>query len=211
MTEGRSVLSGVKGVLRKVVRRAWMKRALQGTSASDNFSQLDRAYRLADPWNMESALEQARFQATAALLERNFGRVPRLLEIGCGEGHQSRALAPWCEQLYGIDVSPIAIARAKQRMPQGQFAACDLFTRPWGDDHEPYDLVTACEVLYYMRDIPRVLHEMSRISRACLVTFFAPAARRVAPHLTEIVGLQQGWFYHGSTVWLACWWSNRRD
>jgi len=49
---------------------------------------------------------------------------------------------------------------------------------------------------------------MSELGRNCLVTIFAPAARRVGPHLDRIEGLQKDWIWHGGTVWLVCWWRN---
>lgn len=204
------MVAKVGGLARKVVRRVWMRQALKGAGGSDNYGQLERAYRLADPWNMNSPLEQARFDATAALVRQHFGHVGSMLEIGCGEAHQSLSFAPLCSQLYGIDVSETAVGRARARLPGGQFAACDIYKLPWSREQDAYDLVLACEVLYYMRDIPRAVHEMSRLGRNCLVTFFAPAARRVAPHLEAIPNLHKAWFCHQSTVWLACWWSNRR-
>ena len=78
---------------------------------------------------------------------------------------------------------------------------------PWplaGGDR--YDLVVACEVLYYMRDIPAAIDQMSRLGRACFVTFFCPSARLVADHLAGIPGLRRGWLYHDPYAWLWAYW-----
>jgi len=194
--------------LRKAVRRAWMKYAMRGVGGADDYGRLDLAYRLGDPWNMESPLEQARFAATNALIERRFGRVASLLEVGCGEGHQTRALAAVADEVHGIDVSPTAVERARERLPTAHFAATDIHGQPWGGEQGRFDLVVACEVLYYIKDIPATLARMSHLGRACLVTFFVPALGRVGPHLEDIPGLQKDWIHSGGETWLACWWRN---
>ena len=80
-------------LLRKAQRRLWMKYALRGVGGNDNHARLDLAYRMPDPWNMESPMERARFEATNAVIEQAFGRVGSVMEIGCGEGHQTQYLA----------------------------------------------------------------------------------------------------------------------
>jgi cyclopropane fatty-acyl-phospholipid synthase-like methyltransferase len=200
--------SKIKALLQKVKRRTWMKYALRGVGPNDNFERLELAYTIEDPWNMDSPGEIARFEATNRIIKREFGHVQSLLEIGCGEGHQSRYLAEAADQLHGLDVSEKAVERARARVPDGQFAAADLFSQPWQQSTPRFDLVTACEVLYYMSDVERTLARMSELGRHCLVTIFAPAARRVGPHLERIEGLQKDWIWHGGTVWLVCWWRN---
>lgn len=198
------MFAGTARLLKKAQRRLWMKYALRGVGGSDNHSRLDLAYNVEDPWNMDSALEQARFRATNRIIEDNFGRVGSLLEIGCGEGHQTQYLARLSDQQYGIDVSAHAIARARQRLPQAHFAATDLFNLPWPDQR--FDLITACEVLYYLSDPAATLQRMRQLGRSGLVTFFAPASGRIGPHLDAIPGLHKDWIYHGGTSWLVGWW-----
>ena len=195
-------------MLRKARRRLWMKYALRGVGGSDNHARLDLAYAVEDPWNMESTLERARFEQTNAVIERAFGRVGSVLELGCGEGHQTEWLARMSERQYGVDVSPQAIARAKLRVPGAEFAATDVFGQPWGDEPGRFDLVTACEVLYYLSDPAATLARMRTLGRNGLVTFFAPACGRVGPHLDAIPGLHKDWIYQGGTAWLVAWWRN---
>lgn len=195
--------------LRKFTRRMWMKYAMRGVGGADNYDRLDMAYALGDPWNMESPAEQRRFEMTNALIERAFGRVGSVLEVGCGEGHQTRALRRLADEVYGIDVSAKAIERARERLPDAQFAAADIHQQPWGDAQDRFDLVVACEVLYYIKDVPATIARMRHLGRACFVTFFAPALGRVSHHLDGIEGLQKDWMQHGGETWLVCWWRNR--
>lgn len=193
-------------LLRKARRRLWMKYALRNVGGNDNHARLDLAYVVEDPWNMESALERARFEATNAVIERAFGRVGSVLELGCGEGHQTQWLARLSDEQYGVDVSAHAIERARQRLPSAQFAATDVFGQPWGDAPGRFDLVTACEVLYYLSDPAATLARMRHLGRNGLVTFFAPACGRVGPHVEAIPGLHKEWIFHGGTAWLVGWW-----
>lgn len=190
----------------KAVRRLWMKYAMRGVTVADNYTRLNLAYSLADPWNMDSALERARFEATNEMVNRNFGPVHSLLEIGCGEGHQSAHLRLLADRIYGIDVSARAIERARLRVPDGTFAACDIAGQPWGDEVGRFDLVVACEVLYYIKDIPATVARMRHLGRGGFVTFFAPAMGIVNPHLGGIPGIQKDWMQAYGTTWLAAWW-----
>jgi 2-polyprenyl-3-methyl-5-hydroxy-6-metoxy-1,4-benzoquinol methylase len=198
----------IKAKVEKALRRTWMKYAMRGVGGADNHARLDLAYSVADPWHMDSPTEQARFAGTNRLIERDIGRVGSLLEIGCGEGHQTEHLARLADRIYGIDVSAKAIERASARLPQAQFAACDIYGQPWGETRGRFALVTACEVLYYVKDIPATIERMSQLGQVCLVTIFSPALQRVGPHLERVPGLHKDWIGHGGTVWLTCWWRN---
>lgn len=193
---------------RKALRRSWMKYALRGVGGADNHARLELAYRIPDPWNMDSPLERLRFERTSAIIERHFPHVGSILEIGCGEGHQSKYLQPLCDELFGIDVSETAVERARKRLPRAQFAAADLFAQPWGNAAGRFDLVVACEVLYYIADVPRTLDEMSRLGKSCLVTVFAPALGRVGAALEAIPNLRKDWFAGQGTQWAVAFWEN---
>lgn len=192
---------------RVLLAKLWRRYALRKLSASDNHEGMQRLYALPDPWDMRSEREQARFVQTNALIEELMGPVGSVLEIGCGEGHQSKHLALLCDRLDGIDVSERAVLRARSRAPRCRFGVGEVSTLPWTlPDGERYDLVVACEVLYYMNDIEATLRAMSRQGRACLVTFFCPSARLVAPHLVNMPGVQRGWLFHDPYAWLWAYW-----
>ncbi|MBX3727248.1 MAG: class I SAM-dependent methyltransferase [Xanthomonadales bacterium] len=194
--------------LARGARRLWMKYAMRGVGGADAWQRLDHAYAVPDPWHMDSALEQARFAQTNALIAATFGRVGSILELGCGEGHQTRWLREVADQVCGIDVSARAIERARLRVPEADFAVADIHGQPFGDQPGRFDLVVACEVLYYIKDIPATLTRMSELGRDCLATFYAPALSRVGPHLAAIPDLHKDWMQHNGVTWLVCWWRN---
>jgi trans-aconitate methyltransferase len=203
-------LHGIKQKARRVARRVWMKQALRGISDNDAYDRLERAYRVTDPWNLDSPVEHARFAATNEILSRQFGKVRDLLEIGCGEGVQSAYLQQLTERLHGIDVSPTAVARARERLPNAHFHAGDLAQQPWNHDGTRFDLAVACEVLYYVRDVRGTLAQMNRLADKCFVSFFAPEAHKLSDLIQEMPDVQRSWHSHQGATWLMAWWENPR-
>lgn len=202
------VVQKLRGRAREVARRTWMKYALRGVRQSDAHGRLDLAYKIADPWHMNAAREQHRFAETNRVIQDHVSeRFERVLEIGCGEGHQSEYLARLTDKLTGIDVSPTAVERARRRAPSVDFVAGDLFAQPWAREPGRFDLVTACEVLYYMSDMPRFLRAMDDLGGACLVSYFAPAARLCEAPVMAMPGARQMRFRHEDTEWVAAWWT----
>lgn len=192
---------------RKLVSKVWRRYAMRGIGANDNHAGLDKLYALPDPWGMTTAREQSRFEQTNAVIAAHAGRVGTLLEIGSGEGHQSEHLTQLCDQLYGLDVSDRAVERARERLPAARFGVGEITALPWAPpEGGKYDLVVACEVLYYLSDIGKAVEAMSTLGRACLVTFFCPSARRVAEHLQDLPGVRRGWIYHDPYAWLWAYW-----
>jgi len=195
-----------------VVRRTWMRYALRGVSQADAHRRLDLAYKVRDPWKMDSPKEQFRFAETNRIVHRGViapaDRLGSLLEIGTGEGHQTEHLARLCDQLSGIDVSPTAIARARQRVPTATLYAGDLHDQPWVGEAHRYDLVTAFEVLYYLKDIPKMLAAMSRLGRSCAVSYFAPSARIVEAPLQAMPIVGRDSFRFEDVEWRIVWWRN---
>lgn len=201
------LVAGEGAPARTIVSKVWRRYAMRGIGGNDNHAALETLYALPDPWGMTTQREQSRFAQTNAVIAAHAGHVGTLLEIGSGEGHQSEHLAKLCDQLYGLDVSERAVERARARLPEARFGVGEVTALPW----EPptggkYDLVVACEVLYYLSDIGRAVEAMSQLGRACLVTFFCPSARRVAEHLQDIPGVRRGWIYHDPYAWLWAYW-----
>ena len=92
---------------------------------------------------------------------------PRILDIGCGKGfllYDFLKVIPDAE-IYGIDISPYAIANSKEeirdRLQVG--SATDL---PWPDDH--FDLVISITTLHNLHayDLDLALREMERVGKS---------------------------------------------
>jgi 2-polyprenyl-3-methyl-5-hydroxy-6-metoxy-1,4-benzoquinol methylase len=176
---------------------------------SNDYKKIDRIYIVNDPWFMDSPNEQHRFLETNRLILENFGKVDKLLEIGCGEGHQSLWLQRICDRLIGVDVSARAVDRAQKRCPGKEFLVGDVFSQKVVSK-APYDLVVACEVLYYISDVPAVLKKISELGRNCLVTYFDREIKTLDQHLLLWPGAASKNIEFGGFRWKAAWWRNKR-
>ena len=203
---------GFRGALASFFRRRWRRLNLRGVERADAHLRLELLYRLSDPWNMESERERFRFIETSRILRRELvapaERVDSILEIGCGEGHQSEHLAPLCRSLTGIDISGTAVRRARRRLPGATFESGDLLARPWVAERRRFDVVTAFEVLYYMKDMARMLEVMSALGRSCIVSYYEPSASIVEPQLAALRLDGRESFRHGDVEWRVAWWRN---
>jgi trans-aconitate methyltransferase len=192
--------------VRTLLRDKWMGAVLRKVGPKDQHKRLDMAYVIEDPWNLDSPRQYARFAGTNAQILAAFGHVGTALEIGCGEGVQTMTLTEVADNVTGIDISPRAIERARRRLPTVTFHAGDLHEQPWVNEPNQFDLVVACEVLYYMSDIPRTLAAMTSLAPHRFVTYYAPRGDIVAHHLANIPGLQTSTLESEGTTWHTAWW-----
>jgi ubiquinone/menaquinone biosynthesis C-methylase UbiE len=82
------------------------------------------------------------------------------LDVGCGTGYSSVALAQYCDQVFGVDPSPSMLAEG-QRHPK------ITYIRGSGDslDHLPvqtFDIVTFAGSLFYAKT-ERLRHQLIRV------------------------------------------------
>jgi SAM-dependent methyltransferase len=187
------------------LRKIWMRIALRNVRYSNNVKSLDRFYMLKDPWVMSSIREQYRFEETNRLIQEKFGRVGSLLEIGCGEGHQSVHLQKVCDCLTGLDVSGRAIERARMRCPNGVFLVGNVFTKEVNTLYK-FDLVVACEVLYYLKEIPLALQRIRAIGDKGLVTYFDGEMENMDQYVLPLTGVASKIWEFNHSRWRAAWW-----
>jgi len=174
---------------------------------SNDCKKMDNFYMLNDPWSMALPFQQYRFSETNRLILEKFGRVGSLLEIGCGEGHQSLHLRKVCDSLTGLDVSHRAVKRARSKCSKGEFLVGDVFSSEI-DARAPFDLVVACEVLYYMSDITIALRRIQAVGRNSLVTYFAGEMETLDPEVLSLSGAVSEILEFKHARWRAAWWSN---
>ena len=112
----------------------------------------DRLYRSTDdPYGTESPqfrYQRRKYRALLSILpKRLYGDV---LDIGCGLGAFSRALAPYAERVLGMDVSLHAVSQARS-LSAGfanlQFEQGDIQSF---DSPRRFNLVVLADVIYYL-------------------------------------------------------------
>ena len=111
----------------------------------------EHGYETPDYWEGVYAGEPWNWAVDALLPEIAAGLTPgAALDIGCGEGQNCRFLAGRGWDVLGIDFSPTAIGRARERaVPGTTFAVADA--RVWKPDSQ-FDLVISTYALGSRRD-----------------------------------------------------------
>ena len=94
-------------------------------------------------------LQMERAATILRLLRCTGGRGPRILDLGCGGGWLTAILDQFGPST-GIDLSGAAMAEARERHPQIEFLAGDVFAMEL--EKEAYDIVVSQEVLEHVED-----------------------------------------------------------
>ncbi len=89
----------------------------------------------------------------------------RILDIGCGGGFLSNALARQGYKVTGVDLSKESLEVAKKYdiTKSVKYIAADAFQLPFAD--ESFDVVTAMDFLEHIEDPARAIKEFSRVIR----------------------------------------------
>jgi 2-polyprenyl-3-methyl-5-hydroxy-6-metoxy-1,4-benzoquinol methylase len=185
------------------------------TFLKSRFNRANRLYATPDPWHLETPREQFRFAETNRLIAEHIGEhFASILEVGCGEGHQTQYLEQLANKVYGVDISARAISRATRRCPQSKFSEGDIFTFHFTEPSaSKFDLVTAFEVLHYLSDdsLASTLEKMCELGAACMVSYVEKHRPHVDPHIRKIPGIQTASLSFTDTryvKWEVAWWKN---
>ena len=86
-----------------------------------------------------------------------------MLDVGCHSGTFTEDILKKIKtkEVYGIDISPSAIALAKKRIPHGHFEVSDAAKLPFKDNF--FEAVFCLEVLEHVDNPQEVLNEIKRV------------------------------------------------
>lgn len=99
------------------------------------------------------------------VLERvGIGHGSELLDAGCGAGLAAQLAAQRGAVVSGFDATPALLAIAAERVPNGEFAAGDLESLPYGDD--AFDAVVGFNSFQYAASPRGALEQARRVARA---------------------------------------------
>ena len=102
-----------------------------------------------DPWGYDAHWYEARKrQICLALLTKP--RYPKVLEVGCSNGHLSFHLAQRAEQLVCIDVSESAVRLASERLKELEHVVVENSKIPEDYSIQKFDLILISEMAYYL-------------------------------------------------------------
>jgi SAM-dependent methyltransferase len=89
-----------------------------------------------------------------------------VLDVGCGTGAFCAFAASQGSLVAGADAAADRIARARERVPDGDFEVALMEELPWTDG--AFDVVTGFNSFQYALDVPVALAEAARVSRGLL-------------------------------------------
>jgi len=118
----------------------------------------NRYYATPDPWHISRA--RFRDKVLRRCLKR-FVRNKSVLELGCGEGHLTQAVFYKARSVTGVDISDVAIGRAKSlNLANARFENADLLHTAFNG----YDVIAAIECIHYLshRDQGAFLEKVAR-------------------------------------------------
>jgi 2-polyprenyl-6-hydroxyphenyl methylase/3-demethylubiquinone-9 3-methyltransferase len=140
--------------------------------------------RLRNPW----------VSAMIARKRREAGVAPaaRVLDIGCGAGFLTNALAGEGHEVTGIDASPASLAVAGSHDPTRtvRYVAGDALSLPFAD--ASFDVVCAMDFLEHVEEPARVVAEAARVLTPGGLFFFHTFDRNPIAWLIAIKGVE--WF-----------------
>jgi len=131
--------------------------------------------RSEDPWGFATSdYEREKYADTLAAL--GGAHFARGLEVGCSIGVFTERLADLCNELVAVDVSELALARARRRLAERPGVTLEATTFPEEMPHGPFDLVVCSEVLYYLDE------DAFGLATACLRAALRSGATVLAVH-----------------------------
>ncbi len=87
----------------------------------------------------------------------------KILDVACGLGRLLEACLPFDASLYGIDISDVAVNKAKENVPNANIEEGNAEDLKFED--ETFDFVTCLGSLERMIDLNKVLFEIKRIGK----------------------------------------------
>ena len=87
----------------------------------------------------------------------------RILDCGCGEGQKLSMMSPQNGVSFGVDISQLALKRAK-RFPEIRLVAADLENLPFAD--QSFDATYSAYVIEHVQNPESVLKEMIRVTKS---------------------------------------------
>ncbi len=112
-------------------------------------AEFDQYYEKPDPWGINNSPQE---MARREIFDQKFAHCSFScgLDIGCGEGDATNAMS-FVEKIDAVDISRVALARAKSNYPHINFSCLDIRDISELKDHH-YDFVSCLETLYYVSD-----------------------------------------------------------
>lgn len=114
---------------------------------------------------------------------------PSVLDVGCGAGLLTNALAPLGFTVSGIDLSEqsLTLARSKDSTRKVSYIHASAYALPFPDD--AFDVVCAMDILEHVEEPERLIQEASRVLKKGGLFFFHTFNRSLLSYILIIKGV----------------------
>jgi len=136
------------------------------------------------------ALLRAENEVRVPWIIEQIGENKTVLDIGCGAGILTNALALAGHKVHGIDVSPKSLEIAAQYDKTGQvtYTTANAYCLPYPD--QTFDVVCAMDVLEHVEEPELLISEASRVLKPDGLFFFHTFNRNFLSYLVVIKGVE---------------------
>lgn len=134
--------------------------ALQRWNRDYYSSSLEQAARMTNKWTPQWS---ARFATYVGVLQRLAGEQGRVLDLGCGGGQTTYAVACGVRQAIGLDVSRLALRDRPPQPDNVSFVQADAASLPFASCC--FDVVAFHDALEHLPDVERALQQALRVVR----------------------------------------------
>jgi len=123
-----------------------------------------------EPWGISRRASQKHRYITCMKILKNYSdNYKSILDIGCSQGQFTILLKEVASEITAIDICDTAVQRAKENFREYKnikFEVGNLKSLKYG--HDSFDLITALEVLYYLKNEDRTaaLKEVKRVLKS---------------------------------------------
>ncbi len=122
-------------------------------------------------------------------IQKRFGKTISLLDVGCGGGLLTNALALDGHTVSGIDLSEqsIKIAKEKDTTKRVHYEVANAYKLPFPD--QSFDVVTAMDILEHVENPSLLIKEASRVLKPSGLFFFHTFNRNPLSYIVIIKGV----------------------
>lgn len=137
---------------------------------------------------------------TLALEGLKIQKNTEVLDLCCGAGQTTKILVQFSDRVTGLDISPVALAKATSNVPQANYVEGEAQNMPLEDNR--FDLVHTSVALHEMtpQELERILREVYRVLKPggifTLVDFHRPTNWLFWPPLATFM-----WLFETQTAW----------
>jgi ubiquinone/menaquinone biosynthesis C-methylase UbiE len=118
---------------------------------------------------------------------------PRVLDLGCGAGHASFAVAPFAEEVVAFDLTAAMLATTESAARESGLAQIrtvqgSVAELPFADGH--FDCVVSRFSAHHWNDVPQALREVKRVLKpgglVCFIDLAGPPGPLLDTHLQAV-------------------------